>query len=329
MTILDAETNAKLQGRLTKLQHAIGLPDYAAMENILNETPKLVGAWDEHWGSTALSYAIAVDNLEAVHFLIRSGANINQKVSRGQTPLHRAIYLLRREIVTVLLDHGADLDAKDDDGNTPLHTVNFDRTGRSSLNESARITKLLLKHGADPDARNDAGRRPLHCVGRGVRSALFCLASGANPNARDHEGRTPLHEAALWCAPLIKVLARYGADVHARDADGWTPLHVAASRSTPDGIYVRYLLEIGANPNTRDNEQRTPLHVAAAQHCVKEAELLLAAGADMKALDGQGKTPLYRAQRGPLLIDDPEYRPRSEAFKLGRAEMVDFLKANT
>jgi len=63
---------------------------------------------------TALGLACSIGNLEAVHFLLLKGVNINQKIGQYEkTPLHLAVENNQELLVKFLLHNGADLFAKD------------------------------------------------------------------------------------------------------------------------------------------------------------------------------------------------------------------------
>ena len=78
-----------------------------------------VEAGDKH-GFTPLGHAASDGNLEAVEFLLKSGANVNRQSADG-SPLHSACAWSHLKIVKVLLAHGANPSALDKDGRTPLY----------------------------------------------------------------------------------------------------------------------------------------------------------------------------------------------------------------
>lgn len=80
---------------------------------------------------------------------------------------------------------------------------------------------------------------------------------------------------------------------HAYSSDGWTALHLAVHFGHKEA--ARVLVEAGADlaACSRNSLGNTPLHAAIASLADAEAGLLLAAGADIDALDAEGNTPLH------------------------------------
>lgn len=79
------------------------------------------------------------------------------------------------------------------------------------------------------------------------------------------------------------------------DDYGYTPLHYAAQRNHPQ--VVRLLLDYKV-PVDATRCGATALHRAAASNALEACEMLVSAGADLKAVDtsfGDGKTPLMKA----------------------------------
>lgn len=108
---------------------------------------------------------------------------------------------------------------------------------------------------------------------------------------------------------IVSMLIAAGADACARDEYGCTPLHWAAARGR--SAVVSQLLDLGARVDAVDDfghlarpgnrrhivwrlspacSGSTPLHHAALSGCADTAQVLLARGADLKAVDIEGKT---------------------------------------
>ena len=74
-------------------------------------------ARDEH-GRNRLMYAVVLNNISDVRFLVRQGVDINVQDSLGRTALMHAASLRRLDIIEVLIAHGADLELEDNNGAT-------------------------------------------------------------------------------------------------------------------------------------------------------------------------------------------------------------------
>jgi ankyrin repeat protein len=117
-------------------------------------------------------------------------------------------------------------------------------------------------------------------------------------------GLAPLQHA-LTCGPrdgraaLVRMLIDAGADVNRPDAWGHTPLMWTIS--VGDEAMTATLLRAGADVNASRPDGTTALHTAAVSDaradCVR---MLLAAGADATARDGEGKTAGDYAREGNL-----------------------------
>jgi len=126
-------------------------------------------------------------------------------------------------------------------------------------------------------------------------------------------GDAPLH----WpshnnYAEIVSMLLDAGADVEADEINcyGGKPLHWA-SEHAPAAVQV--LLDRGADVNSRNRKAdsqfygMTPLIMNATQKndCAEVTELLIRAGADIRAVDATGKSALAHAQeRGLLKIQE-------------------------
>jgi ankyrin repeat protein len=123
------------------------------------------------------------------------------------------------------------------------------------------------------------------------------LARGAEPNVADPRGgSTPLmHAAAVGSVESMKLLLDHKASVNAANAAGLTALMM----SVTDIDKVRLLLAAGADVNVATKRGRTALMLAAASDgSAPIVRLLMARGADPKAVDVGKGTALHQAVRG-------------------------------
>ena len=140
----------------------------------------------------------------------------------------------------------------------------------------------------------------------------FLTIGGFEPSqegseTQDVDGWLPLHHAiqstVYWtmgikvCRGLINMMSDDGlrAKTTAGRPAGYTALHLACNGS--DRLFQRHiivdmLLRRHADVDARDANLRTPLHHAAGTGVVEQARCLVAAMADVHALDNVGKNPM-------------------------------------
>lgn len=116
------------------------------------------------------------------------------------------------------------------------------------------------------------------------------LALGADPNRHNDANATALMWAARDLAKT-RLLVTHGADVNARSDERRTPLMIAARRPGAAPI-VKFLLDHGAdpNPNARPGGESSPLMEALTGGDEEIVELLIARGADARAVGEWGLT---------------------------------------
>lgn len=105
-------------------------------------------------GGVRLLQLASEGSLEKMNELIRDGATINLKDSRGATPLHLAAMYGQTRAAMALISAGAPIHERTDDGWTPLHSA-------AEYGHHAVVSELLRK-GANVDAATSRGWTPLH-----------------------------------------------------------------------------------------------------------------------------------------------------------------------
>src|SRR6476659_2263573 len=110
-------------------------------------------------------------------------------------------------------------------------------------------------------------------------------------------GPAPVADAAIAKdREAVKTLLKSGADVNAAQGDGMTALHWAARNG--DAELTQMLLFAGANVKaTTRLGGYTPLMMAAEQGNADVIKALIAGGSDAKAANTMGTTPLMLAAR--------------------------------
>ena len=142
------------RGAVPDLFEASAMGDLTRIRSILAEAPERLSTYSFD-GWTALHLAAHYGQLEAMDFLLRTGASPHSRSTNdlGNTPLHAALAGEQRGAAEALLKSGAEADAADAHGHTPLHLA--------AENGDAQAIRLLLDHGADPSARSKEGRLPI------------------------------------------------------------------------------------------------------------------------------------------------------------------------
>jgi ankyrin repeat protein len=280
----------------------------------------------ESWrGQTALMWAAAQSNPDMVRLLLKAGAKPDvisavrdwaRKVTAEPRPQNRppggftALLLAAREgcaaCAQALVKGGADLNLTNPENITPLL--------EAILNARFDTAKVLIEAGADVNRWDVWGRAPLYSAidynttprgGRPDRPsaddtlpldiAKMLLDRGANPNMQ------------LKLFPPYRSLGQdRGGD--ALLTTGTTPLLRAAKAGDVEA--TRLLLQYKALPDLQNNLGATPLLAAAGvnwsltdirgrfhneQQCIETAKLLIAAGANVNAVNERGQTSLHAA----------------------------------
>lgn len=143
---------------------------------------------------------------------------------------------------------------------------------------------------------------PLHAAAQSgdTEEVRRLIAAGADLNALDAEGNAALHLAANnGHLDVVRALLDGGADANAKDAQGWTPIFKAAYNHEMDCGFApvaQALVDAGADVNHRIFYGLTPLMLAAGGGEAAVCEVLLSAGAEVKAANEGGRTALAMAK---------------------------------
>jgi ankyrin repeat protein len=278
--------------------------DPAAVRALLTAgaDPNVPGAY----GTTALHWAVRVEDRATVGLLLDAGADPDFKTAQGVAPLHLAIANHDTTTAGLLLAAGADARLVDHAGETPLMLSAREGTvdiaalliargagvderdaeyGQTALMIAAReghadVVKLLLDGGADVDAQTRAGVEPkFRKPSENAGSKGVGIIRGGWPDRGMRPpvpgAKTPLLYATRGGhLSVARLLVEGGADLERADADGVTPLISAILNASIAGAR-------GAQPSKLQ-------HFAVARYLVER-------GANVRAADWYGETPLWAA----------------------------------
>ncbi len=262
--------------------------------------------WRAPGGLTPLLYAARQGCLECVQNLLKGGSDVNLSDPDGISPLLIATENFHFDTAVYLLKSGANPNHWDWWGRTPLYaavdlnTLPYGgRADRPSLDDttSLKMIELLLKAGANPNAQLKLFP-PFRQIGsdRGADQMLTV-------------GTTALIRAAkAGDTDGIRLLLAHGAKPDLSNSLGITPLMAAAGLGSNEidtrGKYVTQktandsidlLVAAGAEINAVDNSGRSALHGAAYWGWDDVVKNLVAHHADLTVKDARGFTPVDTA----------------------------------
>lgn len=231
-----------------------------------------------------LGLAASLGDCAMVEMLLQCGAQVDGAAYNCSTPLHLAASHGHDNVMDILIAHGANVAA-------------LDLQGASVLCVAARLSNQravmrLLDCGAPLDDRMGV------CAAAAVSVAVIStlIERGVDVSSlRDKDYATPLH-SAVWtcsdaddkrevCAFLIDTV---GVDVNAVDSKNRTPMHYAATHGRHE--LLRLLIEAHADVDCAMDRGCVPLMQACGVEHLQSVLILLAAGADVRAVDSGGQS---------------------------------------
>ena len=230
----------------------------------------------------------------ASQLAVRTDLNANTTTAGGTSLLMAAAG--DADKVRLLLDRGADAKYRAPSGYDAA-------TAAASYRGSAASIKLLLDAGADaaPPAGVKTKHSPLLLASMSgdLETVSLLLTRGASPNPRPNpSGDSPISEAITFGrAAVVRALIQAGAKTDLVERTGVNLLHWAAITNRAD--VIPELAKAGVDINAIDEHGYTPLMYAATIDFGDTATLraLVAAGADRRIKNAEGRTPLQQAQR--------------------------------
>jgi len=259
--------------------------DVDAIRTLLDSDPALVHvrhADPEFEHSTALQFAASNGQLGVCKLLVERGAEVYTNPMNTYPPVIQAAWNRHQDVVDYF-----------------LHEIPDKAEGTNGIGVAINLAAregwldLVRKHiAADPlsvHQRGWIGDSPLHWPAHNgyveIVEALLDAGAAIDADEINCYGGKPLHWASEHAPRTVELLLRRGADVNSRnlktdsDFHGMTPLIMNATQK---------------------------------DDCAEVTELLLQAGADISAVDAQGKTALDHAVKHGLSRIEGALRGRSQ-----------------
>lgn len=270
-------------------------------------------------GRRALHWAAERGYMQVVQSLLDHGAEIDCGTNDGWTPLHQAAEEKHEDLVELLVNKGASVNRCTDSGRSLLNFV--------GLYGSVRLTKLALDKGADVNTKDRDAYTPLHMAAIANSKSLIqtLVEAGADIEAKTTHDRmtwhnTPLeafepeiqqllkshdypemvmgyrnktamlHAAQNGQLAVVQLLQEAGCLTREPMGGDLSLFHWAAA--TGHERLVELLLHRRRREPTQPLSGKTPLHFAAKRGNKTAVRQLLETGADINAVDHQGKTAL-------------------------------------
>ncbi len=236
-----------------------------------------------------------------VRELLDRGASVFARDRVSNTALLYAAHSGHKELVELLLDRGADINHANLDGSTAL--------ARAIARRRHDVARLLLERGASTAGLAPHGSTLLATAAFEGDEQLVrvLLDHHSDPNEPDGTGKGPLvYAAAKGLTPIVQLLLDAGADVNRVYAHNLTALMWAAGYpnivTAQDGLATAELLVAqGASIHAVDDRGRSALMIAAERGHAEMVKWLMEHGADAALRDKQGKTAAELASDAAVL----------------------------
>lgn len=245
-----------------EIQHLIKYKARCPPEDPLLYLENSASPYQDSRFTTGLLVASANGLEEFVQWHINNGSDVNAKNRHGVSPLHVAC---TAKTVKMLLDAGADINARDKKGKTPLISM------ASSPFERSKPAEVLIQEGA---GINDADQKGW--------TALMYTVIG--------------QKARLGNNDIQHLLLKSGADFKKTNNKGQTAFELAVLAGEMEQLKIMYNFP-GVKKSLSKKHYDKALIQLVKSYAVnkRRIDFLLNKGADVNAIDKNGKSVLYHA----------------------------------
>ncbi|XP_072288676.1 ankyrin repeat and death domain-containing protein 1A [Eucyclogobius newberryi] len=274
---------------------------------------------------TALHFAVARKNKEAVQLLLQRRVKVDLNDKHGVTPIHLAAWFGSLDILKLLVRAGADTKTENEEGLNILHCAAInnhtevveyivndlvmkeldkgDRSGQrpfslAAMHGCVEMLEMLMDSSYNMDTMepNKRGDTPLHLAARSGHGDMvqLLLMSFDTRDEVNKDGETALFQAAdNGHEDCVQTLLEADCDPNIVTNDTRSALHSVTERG--DASLVQLLLEYEANTECSDQNLQTPLHLAVKNGHLPVIYCLLRAGCNFNATDKMSQTAMHIA----------------------------------
>ncbi|XP_010782796.1 ankyrin repeat and death domain-containing protein 1A [Notothenia coriiceps] len=310
---------------------------------------------------TALHYAVAGKNKEAVQLLLQRRVKVDQKDKYGVAPIHLAAWFGSLEILKLLVQAGAEQKVENEEGLNIMHCAAInnqteiieyimndlqmkeldkeDQSGHRAFALAAEhgcvemLEMLMVRYDMGTMEPNKRGDTPLHLAARNGHLAAIqsLLQSFDTRDEVNMESETALYQAAEHgeeeCALL---LLEAGCDPNILTKANCSALHPVSEKG--DTSVVQLLLDYKAHTDFQNQNLEAPLHLAVKNSHIPVIHCLLKSGCNVNVTDKRSQTAMHlaaelaRTEVAEMLLKsglDPTLRDRQNKTALGVAARAD------
>ncbi|XP_062240628.1 ankyrin repeat and death domain-containing protein 1B [Platichthys flesus] len=285
---------------------------------------------------TALHYAVAGKNKEAVQLLLQRRVKVDQKDKHGVAPIHLAAWFGSLEILKLLVQAGAEQKVENEEGLNIMHCAAInnhteiveyivddlqmkeldkdDLTGHQAFALAAEhgcvdmLQMLMNPYEMASMKPNKRGDTPLHLAARNghLDATHLLLLSFDTRDEVNMDGETALYQAADNAhEECVLALLEAGCDPNIATTVNCSALHPVSERG--DRSLVQVLLEYQAQTDFQNQNLEVPLHLAVTNSHIPVIHSLLQAGCNVNVTNKRSQTVMHLAA------------------ELARLEVVDML----
>ncbi|XP_032372061.1 ankyrin repeat and death domain-containing protein 1B isoform X1 [Etheostoma spectabile] len=273
---------------------------------------------------TALHYAVAGKNKEAVQLLLQRRVKVDQKDKYGVAPIHLAAWFGSLEILKSLVQAGAEQKVENTEGLNIMHCAAInnhteiieyimndlqmkeldkdDQSGHRPFALAAEhgcvemMDMLTVPYNMDTMKPNKRGETPLHLAARNghLDAVQSLLQSFDTRDEVNMDGETALYQAAEnGQEECVLALLEAGCDPNILTTAKCSALHPVAEKG--DAALVQLLLDHKAHTDFQNQHLEAPIHLAVKNSHIPVIHSLLKAGCNINVTDKRSQTAIHLA----------------------------------